>query len=132
MINTLQRRLFALAVFITALYMHAYCMGDVENTPMGMLTFHGSSGLVDLFLIYAIPFLLKGKLCDDIQILCLFDIALNFVGWLLYLAYAPPVIYDTLSWTLTYIQWGRLLVTDENNANYMGRNLVRRSINGRT
>ena len=132
MINTMQKRLFALAVFITALYLHAYCMGGVENTPMGMLTFHGSAGLVDLFLIYAIPFLLKEKLCDDIQKLCLFDIALNFGGWLLYMAYAPPVIYDTLSWTLTFIQWGRLLVTDENNANYMGRNLVRRSINGRT
>lgn len=132
MINSWHKRIFTLLLFVVAMYIHAYSMDDVENTPMGMLVFHGSAGLVDLTLLYAVPMLLKGKLCDDMQMLCFFYIGLNFAGWLLYMAYAPPVIYNTTAWVLTYIQWGRLLVTDETNANHMGRNLVRRSINGRS
>ena len=130
--NTWQNRLWALAMFVSAVHIHAYCLEDIENTPMGMLIFHGSAGLVDLLLLYCVPVFLSGKLCSDVEMLCMTSIAVNFAGWLLYLAYAPPVIYNTLEIGLTYIQWGRLLVTDENNANYMGRNLVRRSINGRT
>lgn len=130
--NTWQKRVLTFLVFVLALSVHAFCLDDSPNTPMGMLVFHGSAGLVDLTLLYATPSLLNGKLCDDIQTTCLWSIALNFEGWLLYMAYAPPYIYNTSVWFLNFMQWGRLLVTDENNANYMGRNLVRRSANGRT
>jgi len=119
-------RLTAGLVILAALKVHAMSTADVPNCPLGMLVFHGSAAAVDLLLIYAVPALVVGRLCDDMQTLCLVSIVVNFIGWILYMAYAPPVIFDVMSWSLCYVQFGRLLIVDVDDVDSMGLHLVRR------
>jgi len=118
------RVLFALIGWL-AWYVHMYVTATLPNTPEGMLLFHGSAAAVDLFLVYSAPRLLEGKLCDDIQTLCLVSIVGNALGWALYLAYLPPVFYDTFMGMLCYVQLARLFMVDY-DANHLGCDLVRR------
>ena len=111
--------------------MHELCTAALPNTPAGMLLFHGSAALADLLLLWAMPVLLSDRLCDDMQTLCLVFIVVNFVGWIAYMAYAPPIFYNVISWSLAYVQWGRLLLVDGDNADYLGLHLVRGRHHGR-
>ena len=124
--NTWQNRVLTALLFFAALWLHAACLEGKPNTPMGMLVFHGSAAMVDLALLRAVPLFLDGNLCDDMQLLCWASIAVNFGGWILYMAYTPPYFYNTIQWILSYIQWGRLFIVDGNNVNRMGLHLVRR------
>lgn len=110
--NSWRSRLLTGLVFLMAIDVHAFCTVDLPNTPAGMLLFHGSAATVDLLLLFAVPRVLAGRLCDDMECLCLASIIVNFIGYLAYMAYAPPVIFNLLSWGLSYAQWGRLLLVD--------------------
>lgn len=124
-------RITAGMLFYAAMVMHEFSTSDLPNLPVGMLVFHGSAALVDLILLYAVPALLAERLCDDMQTLCLVSIVVNFVGWIAYMAYAPPIFYNVISWSLAYVQWGRLLLVDSDDVNHLGFHLVRGSDNGR-
>jgi hypothetical protein len=126
--NTLRfRALFGLIIWL-GWYVHISATRFLPNTPEGMLIFHGSAAAVDLFLVYSAPRLLEGKLCDDTQNLCLASIIGNAVGWAFYLAYLPPVFYNTFMEILGYVQWARLFMVDDHDAtNHLGSYLVRRS-----
>lgn len=119
------RILFALVIWL-AWYVHSMVSNSLPNTPEAMLVFHGSAATVDLFLLYSVPRLLEGKLCDDTQTLCLVSIVGNALGWALYLAYIPPVFFDTFMWGLGYVQLARLFMVDNHDANTLGCDLVRR------
>ncbi len=120
------RVIFALVILLTW-YVHLQVTHTLPNTPEGMLLFHGSAATVDLFLVYSAPQLLEGKLCDDTQKLCLASIVGNAVGWAFYLAYLPPVFYNTFMEILGYVQLARLFMVDGHDANTLGSYLVRRS-----
>lgn len=124
--NTWLDRVLTALLFGATMWLHEVCLDGKPNTPLGLLIFHGSAAAVDLALLRSVPFLLKGKLCDDMELLCWLSIAVNFMGWILYMAYAPPYFYNTIQWLLSVIQWGRLLIVDGNNVNRMGLHLVRR------
>ena len=81
---------------------------------------------MDLLLLYLAPTMIFGQLCDDIQTLCFVSIIVNFSGWLLYLAYAPPSIYNFLMWSLSYVQLARLFVGGNGDVNHLGLHMVRR------
>ena len=129
--NTWQNRVLTALLFAAVMALHAFCLEGKPNTPMGMLVFHGSAAAVDLALLRATPMLLDGQLCDDMQLLCWFSVAVNFAGWILYMVYAPPYFYNTIQWVLSCIQWGRLFLVDGDNAHNMGLHLVRRVASGR-
>lgn len=76
--------------------LHGELSADVQNTDFGMFLYHWSAGCAEFLLIAMAPFFLDGKLCDRIQISCAASIIANGLGWLAYLAYAPPVFYDTV------------------------------------
>jgi hypothetical protein len=116
-------RVVAAALMLLAMYGHGRATVDLPNTPAGMLMFHGSAALVDLFLLYAAPTVLNGSLCADTQKLLLASIVGNFAGWLLYIAYVSPVFYDGYMWALTYAQLIRLFVPDR-HADPLGLDLV--------
>lgn len=124
---TWRSRLFSGLLIFAAMKIHELCTAGLPNTPEGMLLFHGSAASVDLLLIFAVPALLSGQLCGDMQNLCLVSIVVNFVGWIAYMAYAPPLLFNVMSWSLCYVQFGRLLLMDVDDADSMGSNLVRRS-----
>lgn len=129
--NTWRSRILTGLVMFIAIDLHQLCTSSLPNTPAGMLLFHGSAAGVDLILLYAVSGFVSGRLCDDMESLCLASAVVNFVGWLLYMAYAPPIIYNVLSWGLSYVQWGRLLLVDGNDADHLGFHLVRGRHHGR-
>lgn len=124
--NPWWNRVGLVAVFLAAMNLHTFCSATLPNTPIGMLVFHGTAGMVDLLLLYVSPALISGRVCDDTQLLCLVSIGGNFIGWILYLAYAPPSFYNVFMWSLTYVQFARLLLDDrnDNSADSLGFRLV--------
>lgn len=109
------------------LQLHVVATAGVPNTPEGMLAFHGSAAALDVTLLCGSHFLISGRLCNDLEALFVLSAVGNAIGWWLYLAYAPPVIYNTLMWGITYVQLARLLYVDRHDADacHPGIDLVR-------
>lgn len=82
------------------------------NTPAGMLAFHGSAALLDWLLLCATPLAFDGRLCTHTQYLFLASIVGNAAGWILYMSYAPPSIYNVFMWVLTAAQLVRIFAPD--------------------
>lgn len=128
--NGWRSRLGIGVLIIAAMSAHSYSMAGVNNSPVGMLAFHGSAAMVDFALLLAAPYWLAGRLCDDTETLLLLSIIGNAIGWGLYMAYAPPVFYDVFMWGLSLAQWLRLLYVDDHD--YSARSdLVRGRYRGR-
>lgn len=125
--NTWRSRLAVGLVFCLAMALHADLTANVQNTDSGMLLFHGSSAIFDLLLIYIVPIFLSGQLASDMEALCVASIVANFVGWIAYTAYAPPIYYNVFMWVLAYVQWARLFIMGGDDANYHGLYMVRRN-----
>lgn len=128
--NGWRSRLTLGALMWVAIQAHGIFTDSLPNSPWGMLVFHGSAATVDLFLLMCAPFFIDGRLCDDIEALCLASIVGNALGWALYLAYASPDFYNTYMWGLSYVQWGRLLL-DDDAINALRGFMVRRPDSGR-
>lgn len=128
-------RLAAFCVLTLCWFVHFKLSQLLPNTPESMLASHGSAFTIDLFLIYAIPHLLDGRVCDDMQILCLGSIVANFAGWICYLAYVSPDYYNNLMLLLAFVQVLRLvIVTDDDTDDTDNKrvHLVRNSRRGGT
>lgn len=123
--NSWRARCMAASLILLAMYGHGCATHQLPNTPVDMLLFHGSAALLDLLMLYATPAVLNGRLCVDTQKLLLASIVGNAAGWLLYMAYAPPVIYNTYMVVVTYAQLMRL-ITPDRHADSTGSTLVRR------
>lgn len=114
-------------LLIVAQQGHAVLTSGVSNTVGGMLLFHGSAALCDAALLCCAPRLLSGRLCDDLETLCLVSMVGNALGWALYLAYAPPVLFNVFMTGLGYVQAIRLFYVGRDDADRsMGSDLVRR------
>jgi uncharacterized phosphosugar-binding protein len=112
-------------LMLAALAAHAHATADLPNTPLALLVFHGTAALCDGVLLLAAPALLHGHLCDDTETLLLASIIGNALGWLLYMAYLPPVFYNASMGALALMQGLRLLYVDNDDADYLGLHLVR-------
>jgi len=129
--NPWRYRLAAGLLIYAVMQAHAFAMENVPNSPGGMLLFHGSAALCDLMLIYCLPWFVSGELCLHLESSCSVSMICNAIGWFLYLAYAPPSIYNTLMWSITYLQWGRLLMADSDDPDSVGCNMVFSNHTGR-
>lgn len=129
--NGWRSRLSAALVFWLVQQVHAFATQSLPNTPEGMHVFHGSAALADALLMLGVTRHLYGQLADDMEALCFASIIVNFIGWILYMAYAPPVIYNTLAYGVVYVQYLRLTWVDRNDAYRLGVRLVRRAHHGR-
>lgn len=114
--NGWRSRLMIGLAMVAAMLIHSNLVSHLPNTPEGMLAAHGSAALFDLILILCIPRLSFGRLCDDMQILCLVSMCANFIGWIAYIHYLSPVFYNTFQLGLSLVQGIRLLITDGDNA----------------
>lgn len=117
------RLLYGCALWAADIVHHNLVAG-VSNTPEGMLIYHGSAAATDFLLLVCAAHHLKGRLSTDMQMLCWFSMVANFCGWLLYLAYAPPLTYDIAIKVLGYGQFLRLILA-VNDADPVGLHLVR-------
>lgn len=120
------------AAIFAASGLHRLLFGAVENSPSGMLYYHGAAALFDFGTIVIAAHALHGQLSYDMQRLGICAMFANFIGWLLYLAYLPPAPYNILIVALGYVQWVRLLWIGRSDANHLGRDLVRRDYPGST
>lgn len=91
-----------------------------------MTLHYASAALFDWILFRICPYVVDGGLCTDMMALCFASVALNALGWVLYMAYVAPAYYVTLSWVLTGAQTLRLLMVDGNGINIIRAVLVRR------
>lgn len=119
------RVLFAIFLWLMIVF-HTALTSNLPNDPLGMLSFHGSAALFDLFILIIVQEVFTGHLCRDMETLCIVSIVANFLGFRAYMAYAPPVYYDNFMWGITYVQFIRLLLVDGHDAHHLGVNLVRR------
>lgn len=88
---------------------HQHATASVENTPLGMLLYHGSATLADFAIIAVASYCLKGKISFHLQCLNLCAMAVNAIGWIAYLAYLPPDLYDISIAGLGYVQFLRII-----------------------
>ena len=124
---------FAVALAIGAIaLLHRAVFGAVENSPAGMLWYHGGAALFDGATIVIAAHALQGQLSYDMQRLGICAMIVNFMGWLAYLAYLPPAPYNAAIVALSYVQWVRLLWIGRHDANHLGRDLVRWDHSGGT
>jgi hypothetical protein len=89
---------------------HAEFSSNFENTPVGMLFYYLSASFCDLVIVILSRLFLRDELLLDIQLLNLASIIANGIGWLLYLSYVPPYIYNTFVAALVILQWAALLL----------------------
>ena len=118
--NSWRARGLMLAIIVGVMIAHKVLTESVENTPTGMLLYHGSAMLCDWLLLWLVaPKLLQGRLLDWSQWFLVAFMTVNLAGWLLYMSYAPPSIYDTYMWVLTVAEWVCFFIpdrTDEDNS----------------
>jgi hypothetical protein len=124
--NIWRNRIATGILFWLVMQVHSEATESVPNTPAGMLLFHWSAAFADYVLMRSLPGLVDGRLCDDLETLCLVSMVANFMGFIAYLAYAPPVFYNVFMWGLAYVQWGRLFLTDRHDLDDLGHSIVRR------
>lgn len=129
--NGWRPRLTLVAITVLVMELHSLLLANKPNTDEGLLGFHLSAAVFDLLLLNIAPRFVSGRLCSDMQILCLVSIVANYLGWLAYTAYASPIYYNSFMWGLCYVQWGRLLLVDHHGSDYLRVNLVRGSYRGR-
>lgn len=122
--NDWRSRLYVAIILIAVMQFHSIITESWDNTLFLMTMFHGSAATFDLLILYSVSKLISGRLRDDMQTLCLVSIVINFIGWIAYLAYAPPVFYNITMWGLTYVQFGRLLYVDDHDVDSLGCHLV--------
>ncbi len=101
-------------------------MADVPNSDVGMLLFHGSAALFDLIVMCCAQQIITGQICDAFETTCIVSMGINFVGFLAYVAYAPPIFYNVSMWGLYGLQWLVLFIPGDGDAYFVGRDLVRR------
>lgn len=123
--NCWRSRLLVLLILWITMDIHAAVLERVPNSPAGMLAFHGSAAAVDWILFYCLPWLLHGELCADMEATCIASMVGNAVGYFAYLAYVPPVFFNTYMWGLCCVQAIRLLLLDRNDLDHLRFSLVR-------
>jgi hypothetical protein len=118
------RLLFGLAIWVANI-VHHEIVADCANTPEAMFLYHFSAAAVDCMLLVSAASCLKGRLCDDLETLCLVSIVVNGLGFLAYMAYAPPITYNYAIGVLGYVQYARLLMVARYDFDRMGNSFLR-------
>lgn len=116
--NSWRSRIFLTLIYLSAMLSHSKLAGDLPNTPEWQGVYHGSAAFSDFFLLMCSTKILRGKLSEDMQDLCVISMTINAVGWFAYLAWISKTSYNFLIDGLSCIQFFRLLFLDAINAHY--------------
>lgn len=132
MSNKWNVRLFVgLAIWLAASAHQKIC-ADVANTPEGMFLYHGAAALFDFATLVVSAYTLKGRLSDDLQALCFASMVINCIGWILYLAWIMPSVYNSAVLGVGSVQYIRLLLGDLYDDHSLRSDLVFRRDHGRS
>ena len=117
-------RLLIALLICAGFFTHAYILRDIPNSPEWMLFFHGTAAAVDLLILFCARFFLENDIRTDFEILCLLSVLGNFFGWIAYLAYLPPIYYDSGMWALTAITALRLMIKGDHEDNTVSNSWI--------
>ena len=83
-------RLFAAMVFAGLTLTHEFSLSHLEG-----LEYYGSAALVDLGIMIAISGISPTPtMVINLQRVCIVSIITNFLGWVMWLTYLPPIAYN--------------------------------------
>jgi hypothetical protein len=124
--NPIAARFILLFLFWGTAELHAKVMISLHLPPTdgAGVFFFCTAATVDWLLLYSAPRLISGRLCDDIQALCIACVIVNAAGLCGYLAYTPPALYYIAIKGITYVQYLRLLYVGRHDADYIERAVV--------
>lgn len=124
--NTWRDRLLVGLLLLLFWKAHAAVNDPLPNTREWALVFFGTAATLEYVIFRAIPKVLDGSLCNDMQNLAYICIIVDALGFIGYMTKTPSIYYNTLMWGLSYVQWVRLLFVDSDHARSIWNNLVRR------
>lgn len=122
--NTWRDRLLVGLLLLLFQWTHAEINAPLPNTQFWALIFFGSAAALEYLICRALPKVLEGSLCDDMQVLAFVCIAIDALGFLGYMAKTPSIFYNSVMWGLSYVQWVRLLFVDSDHARSIRDSLV--------
>ena len=107
----------------------------IKHRPVGEywdMAYFGSAATVDWFMYYVCQRFVSGKLCRDVEALCIASIVTNALGFALYMASQPPTIYNWMIAGINYVFAIRLLFMGRGDVfNYSDWRDMVRSVVGR-
>jgi hypothetical protein len=112
--NDWRFRVVVAAMLYVLADIHDQATIDWPNNSWWMLLYHGSAATLEFLIFLSLPWLLKGKLLHQMQTLSVACICVNFCGFFIYQAKAPPFLNDFLIGVLGYVQYGKLFMGDRN------------------
>ncbi len=107
-LNCWKARLFYGLVLWASGIAHHEVLSGISNSPVGMFIYHITAAITDYMLLLCVPSLLCGRLAESMQQLCLLSMIVNFTGWVLYMAYVPPMPYNYAISVTGYVQYAIL------------------------
>jgi len=107
-------RFFAAILFTGVTLIHEWVLGSY-----GGFEYYGSAAIFDLFIIIVVGRVrpLSGMVLG-LQKICVVSIFLNLVGWLMWVLYLPPLVYDT-SYAGLYL-WSLIIMMKRDTDDAMG------------
>ena len=110
-----------LAVYIFGLLAALFgLIGEYIPDSLGYFYYIGA-GLTDLLVIYILSRIAHPtKLISKIQELCICFIAVNFAGWVMFMAYMEPIYYTALCFLL----YSRMIIITKGDGNALGDNTM--------
>ena len=97
----------------------------LPNTREWAFVFFVGAATLEYAVCRALPKVLQGQLCDDMQVLAFVCIVVDALGFLGYMTKTSSFYYNTVMWGLSYVQWARLLFVDSNHARSVWGSVVR-------
>ena len=102
-------RLFAAMVFAGLTLAHEFSLSHLEG-----LEYYGSAALVDLGIMIAISGISPTPaMVINLQRVCIVSIITNFLGWVMWLTYLPPIAYNYAYVFICMIAFAVLIKRDE-------------------
>jgi len=131
--NTLRDRLSLWCLSLSTGYAFASVISARPAGEYWDMAYFGSAATVDWAMYYFCSAYLSGKLCRDMEALCIASIVANALGFALYMAEYPPTIYNLMIAGLNYVFAIRLLMGRGDVFNYSHwRDLVRGAVSRRS
>jgi len=110
-------RLFGAFVFVAVTLSHEFLISDVDG-----LAYYGSAALFDMGIIMLVSGINPvPRMVTDLQGICMASVFINGIGYFIWLAELPPIIYDT-SFMVLYT-WTLLILIERNGTDVGGYRL---------
>ena len=92
---------------------------------LGAFEYYGTAALARSITIALLEFAPRSPLAFHIQVINYALIVVNFIGWVMWVSYAEPYLYDILIMALVVTEWLRLLIRTKADGEHWSSNFMR-------